>query len=71
MKAACPRAPRGKKNNNNNKKKTDPHGEDKKEKQHKIRMNIRNVCTGFGLKHNVSLIEYTPQDSKIMGTENK
>ena len=38
MKAACPRAPRGKKNNNNNK--TDPHGEDKKEKQHKIRMNI-------------------------------
>ena len=69
MKAACPRAPPGKKNNNNNK--TDPHGEDKKEKQHKIRMNIRNVCTGFGLKHNVSLIEYTPSDSKIMGTESK
>ena len=58
-------------NNNNNNNKTDPHGEDKKEKQHKIRMNTRNVCTGFGLKHNVSLIEYTPQDSKIMGTENK
>ena len=49
-----------KKNNNNNNNKTDPHGEDKKEKQHKIRMNTRNVCTGFGLKHNVSLIEYTP-----------
>ena len=63
MKAVCPRAPRGKNNNNNNNNnnnKTDPHGEDKKERQQKIRMNIRNLCTGFGLKHNVSLIEYTP-----------
>ena len=38
MTTACPRAPRGKK-----KQQTDPHGEDKKKKQHKLGMNIRNV----------------------------
>ena len=36
MTTACPRTPRGKK------KQTDPHGEDKKKKQHEVRMNIRN-----------------------------
>ena len=39
MTTACPRVPRGKKKT----KQTDPHGEDKKKKQHKLGMNIRNV----------------------------
>ena len=38
MTTACPRAPRGKK-----KQQTDPRVKDKKKKQHKLRMNIRNV----------------------------
>ena len=38
MTTACPRALCGKK-----KQQTDPRGEDKKEKQYKLRMNIRNV----------------------------
>ena len=38
MTATCPRALRGKK-----KQQTDPRGEDKKEKQYKLRMNVRNV----------------------------
>ena len=44
MTTACPRvprAPRGKK------KQTDPHGEDKKKKQHKLGMNIRNIYISF------------------------
>ena len=36
MTTACPCAPRGKEK----KKQTDPHGEDKKKKQHKLQMNI-------------------------------
>ena len=38
---ACPGAPRDAKKRE--KKQTDPRGEDKKEKQHKLGMNIRNV----------------------------
>ena len=37
MTTVCPRAPRGKKKQ---KQQTDPHGEDKKKKQHKLRLNI-------------------------------
>ena len=37
MTTVCPRAPRGKKKQ---KLQTDPHGEDKKKKQHKLRLNI-------------------------------
>ena len=36
MATGCPRAPRRKK------KRTDPHSEDKKKKQHEVRINIRN-----------------------------
>ena len=43
MTTACRRAPRDKKNREN-KQQTDPRGGDKKEKQHKLRMNIRNAC---------------------------
>ena len=39
---AWPRAPSDEENRGK-KKQTDPRGEDKKEKQHKLRMNIRNV----------------------------
>ena len=39
MTTACPRAPRGKKITIT----TDSHGEDKKKKQRKLRMNVRNV----------------------------
>ena len=39
MTTACPRTPRGKKK----KQQTDPHGEDKKKKQHKLGTNVRNV----------------------------
>ena len=54
MTTACPRTPRGKKN-----KQTDPYGEDKKKKQHELRMNIRNVYISVW-NTNVSRIEYTP-----------
>ena len=42
MTTACRRAPRDK-NTRENKQQTDPRGEDKKEKQNKLRMNIRNA----------------------------
>ena len=42
MTTACPRAPRDEKNREN-KQQTDPRGEDKKEKQHKLRTKIRNA----------------------------
>ena len=38
MTTACPLTPRGKK-----KQQTDPHGEVKKKKERKLRMNVRNV----------------------------
>ena len=38
----CPRAPR-EEENRGKKQQTDPRGEHNKEKQHKLRMNIRNV----------------------------
>ena len=41
------------------KKQTDPHGEDKKKKQHELQMNIRNVYISVW-NTNVSRIEYTP-----------
>ena len=50
MTTACPRAPCDEKNRGK-KQQTDPRGEEKKEKQHKLRMNIRK-CIYFGLKHN-------------------
>ena len=40
MTTARPCAPRGKKKKQQQ---TDPHGEDKKKKQHKLRMDIRNA----------------------------
>ena len=40
MTTACPRVPRA---THGKKKKTDPHSEDRKEKQHKLGMNIQNV----------------------------
>ena len=40
MTTACLRAPRGKKQQQQQ---TDPHGEDKKKKQHTLGMNVRNV----------------------------
>ena len=43
MTTACPRAPREKKKNKKQQEQTDLHGEDKKKKQHKLGMNIRNV----------------------------
>ena len=43
MTTACPRAPREKKKQQQQQQQTDPHGVDKKKKQHKLRMNIRNV----------------------------
>ena len=51
---ACPRAPRGEKKQQN-----DPHGENKKKKQHKLLMNIRNVYIS-DCNTNVSRTEYTP-----------
>ena len=42
MTTACRRAPRDKKTIEN-KQQTDPRSEDKKEKQNKLRMNIRNA----------------------------
>ena len=42
MTTACPRAPREKKKLKQQQK-TDPQGQDKKKKQHKLGMNIRNV----------------------------
>ena len=63
MTTACRRAPRDKKNREN-KQQTDPRGGDKKEKQHKLRMNIRNACI---LVETQTLLEQnTPQDSKII-----
>ena len=50
MTTACPRAPCDEKNRGT-KQQTDPRGEDKKEKQ-------QNEIY-FGLKHNLSRIEYT------------
>ena len=47
------------------KEQTDPHGEDKKKKQHELRMNIRNVYISVW-NTNVSRIEYTPKDSEII-----
>ena len=47
---ACPRAPRDVKIAEK-KQQTDPHGEDKREKQQKLLMNIRNRSIYFGLKH--------------------
>ena len=45
MTTACPRAPRVEKTEDREKQQTDVlGGEGKKEKQHKLRMNIRNVC---------------------------
>ena len=41
------------------KQQTDPHGEDKKKKQHELQMNIRNVYISVW-NTNVSQIEYTP-----------
>ena len=38
---------------------TEPHGEDKKKKQHKLGMNIQNVYISVW-NINVSRIEYTP-----------
>ena len=55
MTTACPRTPRGKKY----KQQTDPQGEDKKKKQHGLRMNTRNIYISVG-NTNVSRIEYTP-----------
>ena len=43
MTTACPRAPRGKKKNNNNNNNKLILTEKAREKQHKLRMNIRNV----------------------------
>ena len=44
MTATCPRAHRGQKQQQQQQQQqTDPRGEDKKEKQYKLRMNIRNV----------------------------
>ena len=40
MTTVCPRAPRGKKKQ---KQQTDPHGEDKKKKQHKLRFHIYEI----------------------------
>ena len=54
MTTACPRTPRGRK-----KQQTDPHGEDKKKKQHKLGTNIRNVYI-LVWNTNVFWIEYTP-----------
>ena len=42
MTTACPRAPRDEENRGK-KQQTDPHGEDKKKKQRKLRMKVRNV----------------------------
>ena len=49
MTTACPHAPRDEKNTEN-KQQTDPRGEGKKEKQHKLHTKIRNALY-FGLKH--------------------
>ena len=43
MTTACPRAPRDEENRGKKKQQTDPHGEDKKKKQRKLRMKVRNV----------------------------
>ena len=55
MTRVCPRTPRGKKY----KQQTDPQGEDKKKKQHGLRMNTRNIYI-LVWNTNVSRIEYTP-----------
>ena len=65
MTTACSCASRGEKKYNKNNNKTYPHGEDQKKKQHKLRMNIRNVYISVW-NTNVSRIEYTPKDSKII-----
>ena len=59
MTTACPRAPREKKKNKKQQEQTDLHGEDKKKKQHKLGMNIRNVYISVW-NTNVSQIGYTP-----------
>ena len=50
---------RKKKQKKKQQKQTDPHGEDKKKKQHKLGMNIRNVYISVW-NTNVSRTEYTP-----------
>ena len=57
MTTACRRAPRDKKTREN-KQQTDPRGKDKKEKQNKLRMNIRNAYI-LVWNPNISRIEYT------------
>ena len=57
MTTACPRAPRDEKNREN-KQQTDPRGEDKKEKQHKLRTKIRNAYISVW-NTNATRIEYT------------
>ena len=57
MTTACPRAPREKKKKQQEQ--TDLHGEDKKKKQHKLGMNIRNVYISVW-NTNVSQIGHTP-----------
>ena len=43
MTATCPRAHRGEKKKQQQQQQTDPRGEDKKERQYKLRMKIQNV----------------------------
>ena len=57
MTTASPRALRDEKNRGK-KQQTDPRGEEKKEKQHKLRMNIQNLYISVW-STNVSRIEYT------------
>ena len=50
MTTACPSAPRHEKNRGK-KQPTNPRGEDKKEKQHKLHNRKYTKCIYFGLKH--------------------
>ena len=50
MTTASPRVLRDEKNRGK-KQQTDPRGEEKNEKQHKLRMNMQNLYNYFGLKH--------------------
>ena len=51
MTTACPRAHREKKNNGK-KQQTDPRGEDRKEKQHKLRMKYTKCINSFETQTN-------------------
>ena len=66
MTTASPLAP-GEKIKKKQQQQSDPHGEDKRKKQHKLGMNIRNVQY-FGLKHKrfSNRIHPFKQDSKII-----